>query len=88
MFQKSVHASMNLPLNYAVAPCLSGVQRIIILYPWRDGSSTVLWLPLTGYARQHPERQEWRAVPALNNKMIYVDFVEEGMAEGFNWDAY
>ena len=49
------------------------------------GRAPSFWLPLAGYARQHPERQEWRAVPALDNKMIYVDFVEEGMAEGFDW---
>ena len=57
VFQKSVHACINLPLNYMVAhpvqlcPCLCGVQGIIVLYPWRDGWSSVLWLPLTGYAR-------------------------------------
>ena len=55
-------------------PCLSDVQRILILYPRRCGWSIVLWLPLTGYARQHPERQEWRAVPALDSRRIYVNF--------------
>ena len=49
VFQKSVHACINPPLNYTahpvqLRPCLIGVQGITILYPWRYGKSSVLFL--------------------------------------------
>ena len=70
-------------LSYA--PACTVFRGSLPFTPGAVGRAPSFWLPLAGYARQHPERQEWRAVPALNNKMIYVDFVEEGMAEGFDW---
>ena len=63
-FQKSVHACINLPLNYMVAhpvqlrPCLHGVQGIVILYPWRGGKSSVLLAPPFGLC---PERSSARS---------------------------
>ena len=55
--QKSVHASINLPLNYTVAhpvqlrPCLHGVQGSLSFTPGAMGRALSLWLPLAGYAR-------------------------------------
>ena len=38
VFQKSVHAGIEPTFElHGRTPCLSGVQRIIILYPWRFG---------------------------------------------------
>ena len=93
MFQKFVHAGINPPLNYMFAPCsvtslparCSG--NCYPFPPGATGRAPSFWLPLAGYARQHPERQERRAVPALNSRRIYMILVEEGMAEGLNWNG-
>ena len=63
-------------------------RRSLSFTPGAAGRAPSFWLPLAGYAQQHPERQEWRAVPALDSRRENVIFVEEGMAEGFNLDAY
>ena len=89
VFQKSVHACINLPLNHMVAHpvqlCPLPVRCSGDPYPLslaRRVELSPFWLPLTGYARQHPERQEWRAVPALYSRKIYVIFVEGGWWTG------
>ena len=63
-------------------------RRSLSFTPGAAGRAPSFWLPLAGYARQHPERQEWRAVPALDSRRIDVIFVEEGMAEGLNLATY
>ena len=89
VFQKPVYC-INLPLNYIAAPCPvmplpAWSSGIINLFSWRDGKSSVFWLPLSGYALQHPERKGQRAVPALDSRRIFKIYcVEEGMAEELN----
>ena len=51
-----------LPVRCSGDPYPLSLARRVELSPF--------WLPLTGYARQHPERQEWRAVPALDSWRI------------------
>ena len=79
--QKFAHASISLPLNtrshtlFSYAPACTVFRGSLSFTPVAAGRAPSFRLPLAGYARQHPERQEWRAVPALdNNRRIYVNF--------------
>ena len=59
-------------LSYA--PACTVFRGSLSFTPGAVGRAPSFWLPLAGYARQHPERQEWRAVPALDSRRIYVNF--------------
>ena len=63
-------------LSYA--PACTVFRGSLSFTPGAAGRAPSFWLPLAGYARQHPERQEWRAVPALDNRRIYVNFCGGG----------